>query len=70
MEEQEAETEGDGVHQGKTTPKNMAPATHPHFFLPPTVLSTTKLWLKTYPLIRSECPKIQLDYLLLFTDSI
>lgn len=42
----------------------------PHFFLPPTVLSTTKLWLKTYPLIRSERPKTQLDHLLLFINTI
>lgn len=69
MEEQEAETDGDSVHQGKTTPKSMAPVT-PNFFLPPTVLSTTKLWLKTYPLIRSERPKTQLDHLLLFINTI
>ena len=70
MEEQKAETEGDRAHQSKTTPKNMAPVTHPYFFLPPTVLSTVKLWLKIYPLIRSERPKTQLDHLLLFIDAI
>lgn len=34
MEEQEAETEGDSVHQGKTTPKSMAPET-PLLLSPP-----------------------------------
>lgn len=32
MEEQEAETEGDSIHQGKTTPKSMAPVTPTSFF--------------------------------------